>query len=118
MVFFFDWRLKTGLTVFLFSIEVKGILKRPNKSKGNSGILKKSGSTGNMRQAGLRDSLEITRVHLQTSAEDKHQRVRDWVHIVCNTDYQSTVVPTKSDSEVILCLQLLSKTLRCTLHLS
>ena len=31
----------------------------------------------------------------------------------------STVVPTKSDSDVILCLQsLLSKTLTCTLHLS
>ena len=30
----------------------------------------------------------------------------------------STVVPTKSDSDVILSLQLLSKTLTCTLHLS
>ena len=30
----------------------------------------------------------------------------------------ATVVPTKSDSDVILCLQLLSKTLTCTLHLS
>ena len=33
------------------------------------------------------------------------------------TDYhlaKSTVVPTKSDSDVILCLQLLSKTLTCT----
>ena len=29
-----------------------------------------------------------------------------------------TVMPTKSDSDVILCLQLLSKTLTCTLHLS
>ena len=29
-----------------------------------------------------------------------------------------TVVPTKSDSDVILCLQLLSNTLNCTLHLS
>ena len=29
-----------------------------------------------------------------------------------------TVLPTKSDSDVILCLQLLSKTLTCTLHLS
>ena len=28
-----------------------------------------------------------------------------------------TVVPTKSDSDVIFCLQLLSKTLTCTLHL-
>ena len=29
-----------------------------------------------------------------------------------------TVVPTKSDSDVIFCLQLLSETLTCTLHLS
>ena len=29
-----------------------------------------------------------------------------------------TVVPTRSDSDVILCLQLLSNTLTCTLHLS
>ena len=29
-----------------------------------------------------------------------------------------TVVPTKSDSDVIFCLQLLGKTLACTLHLS
>ena len=29
-----------------------------------------------------------------------------------------TVVPTKSDSDVKLCLQLLSKTLTCILHLS
>ena len=32
----------------------------------------------------------------------------------CNT----TVVPTKSDSDVILCLQLLSKTRMRTLHLN
>ena len=30
----------------------------------------------------------------------------------------TTVVPTKSDSDTILCLQLLSKTLTRTLHLS
>ena len=30
----------------------------------------------------------------------------------------TTVVPTKSDSDVIFCLRLLSKTLTCTLHLS
>ena len=29
-----------------------------------------------------------------------------------------TVVPTKSDSDEIFCLQLLSKTLTCTLNLS
>ena len=32
--------------------------------------------------------------------------------------YIATIVPTMSDSDVILCLQLLSKTLTCTLHLS
>ena len=32
--------------------------------------------------------------------------------------YSSTVVPNKSDSDVLFCLQLLSKTLTCTLHLS
>ena len=30
----------------------------------------------------------------------------------------AAVVPTKSDSDVIFCLQSLSKTLTCTLHLS
>ena len=30
----------------------------------------------------------------------------------------TTTVPNKSDSDVILCLQLLSKTLNCTLHMS
>ena len=30
----------------------------------------------------------------------------------------STAMPTESDSDVMLCLQLLSKTLTCTLHLS
>ena len=30
----------------------------------------------------------------------------------------STVVPTKSDADVIFCLQLLSKTFTCTLNLS
>ena len=34
------------------------------------------------------------------------------------TNIHTTVVPTKSYSGVILCLQLLSKTLTCTLHLS
>ncbi|WAR07289.1 CE126-like protein [Mya arenaria] len=51
--------------------EVKSILKRPPSGK-KGGILKKSGSTGNMRD--IRDSLEITRVHLQTSAEEQEQR--------------------------------------------
>ena len=30
----------------------------------------------------------------------------------------TTVVPANSDSDVILCLHMLSKTLTCTLHLS
>ena len=30
----------------------------------------------------------------------------------------TTVMPTKSDRDIILCLQLLSKTLMCTIHLS
>ena len=30
----------------------------------------------------------------------------------------STVLPAKSDNDVIFCLQVLSKTLTCTLHLS
>ena len=32
--------------------------------------------------------------------------------------HSPTAVPTKSDSDVILCLQLLSKALTCILHLS
>ena len=31
--------------------------------------------------------------------------------------FMSTVLPAKSDSDVVFCLQLLSKTLTCTLHL-
>ena len=42
---------------------------------------------------------------LKTKISGKHQN-------------KPTVVPTKSDSDVILCLQLLSKTLTCTCHLS
>ena len=30
----------------------------------------------------------------------------------------STILPAKSDSDVVFCLQLLSKKLTCTLHLS
>ena len=40
-----------------------------------------------------------------------------WQNIYKYT-YQYTVVPAKSDSDVVLCLQLLSKTLTYTLHLS
>ena len=38
--------------------------------------------------------------------------------IMTTSSMINTVVPTKSDSDVILCLQLLSKTLTCTLYLS
>ena len=38
------------------------------------------------------------------------------VHFLFDT-YTITVVPTNSDSDVIFCLQLLRKTLTCTLHL-
>ena len=47
-----------------------------------------------------------------------------WLSMVCrvsvNNDFleDSTVVPNKSDSDVMLRLQFLSKTLTCTLHLS
>ena len=33
------------------------------------------------------------------------------------TMIQPTVVPTKSDNDIIFCLQLLIKTITCTLHL-
>ena len=33
-------------------------------------------------------------------------------------DQTTTVVPAKSDSDIIFCLQLLCKTFTCTLHLS
>ena len=35
-----------------------------------------------------------------------------------NSFEEVTVMPAKSDSDIILCLQLLSKTLKCALHLS
>ncbi|XP_060564701.1 mucin-5AC-like [Ruditapes philippinarum] len=53
--------------------EVRSILKRTGSGKKTGGILKKSCSAGNMKE--IRDSLEITRVHLQTSAEEKEQRM-------------------------------------------
>ena len=41
-----------------------------------------------------------------------------YCRIFLTLKFKGTVVPTKSDIGVILCLQLLSKTLTCTLHLS
>ncbi|KAL4233554.1 hypothetical protein ACF0H5_008234 [Mactra antiquata] len=49
--------------------EIKGILKRTGNNKKTVSILKKSGSTGNMKD--IRDSLEITRVHLINGSEEK-----------------------------------------------
>ena len=39
--------------------------------------------------------------------------------LAANSDLilSASVMPTKSDSDIIFCLQLLSKTLTCTLHL-
>ena len=39
------------------------------------------------------------------------------LYISIKRKHSCTVVPTKSDSDVIFCLQLLSKTLTCALHL-
>ena len=41
----------------------------------------------------------------------------DYVLCVDIDKYARTVVPTKSDSDIIFCLQLLSQILTCTLHL-
>ena len=43
-----------------------------------------------------------------------------YAHVVIfkYTCQKATVVPTKSDSDVMFCLQLLSKTLACPLNLS
>ena len=38
--------------------------------------------------------------------------------LLVSSDYIFTVVPTKSDSDLIFCLQLLSKSLTFTIHLS
>ena len=38
--------------------------------------------------------------------------------IVYKTEGLTTVLPAKSDSDVVFCLQLLRKSLTCTLHLS
>ena len=38
--------------------------------------------------------------------------------VFIKTSARTNVVPAKSDSDVLFCLQLLSKTLTCSLHLS
>ena len=53
-------------------------------------------------------------------------RCTEWEYICDMLNFQiyfgvsadATIVPAKSDSDVVFCLQLLSKTLTCTLHLS
>ena len=54
--------------------------------------------------------------HTQSRVCERPLRVRDLALDGIKGDI--TVMPTKSDSDVVLCLQLLSKTLTCTLHLS
>ena len=39
-----------------------------------------------------------------------------YLHRFRKKNHTTTVVPTKSDSDVIVCLQLLSETFTCTLH--
>ena len=43
---------------------------------------------------------------------------KDKGHLKFEACSYTTVLPTKSDSDVILCLELLSKTQTCTLQLS
>ena len=57
--------------------------------------------------------LKITQFHF--SSNNSMGLYFDWIYLEMSI---STVVPTKSDYDVILCLQLLSKPLTCTLHLS
>ena len=51
-----------------------------------------------------------------------HLRSLNQQFVICSLEniksICGTVVPTKSDSDVIFCFQLLSSTLICTLHLS
>lgn len=55
---------------------VKSILKRPYGSKKTGGILKKAGSTGNInKHFEVRDSLEVTKQHLQQQLDVKPQQV-------------------------------------------
>ena len=63
--------------------------------------------------------------HREKLAPTQVGHVCQWIKIILNIVLKATqgpivptVVPTKSYSDVILCLQLLSKILMCTLHLS
>ena len=47
-----------------------------------------------------------------------YKRITSRVLSPVNKMRESTVVLTKSDSDVIVCIQLLSETFTCTLHLS
>ena len=50
-------------------------------------------------------------IHIKKEKKKKSLNTR----LTCTN---GTVVPTKSDRDVILCLQLLSKILTCTIHLN
>ena len=54
----------------------------------------------------------------KTLTFDLHLIVNNRLIKTLYLEHVFTVVPTKNDCDVILCLQLLSKTLTCTLHLS
>ena len=73
--------------------------------------------------------LSTNRAHVDALKSDFTLESRDWnlnqylaisgpQDKVLPRFFIGTVAPTKSDSDVILCLQSLSKTLTCTLHLS
>ena len=75
------------------------------------------------------NAVNIYLVRVQSCHEDVFWLIRgicglrkcpktDFEHYVFVIDKLFTVVPTKSDSGVLFCLQLLSKALTCTLHLS
>ena len=51
-------------------------------------------------------------------SENAVKRVETRLIYIDRTQSVYTVVPTNSDSDVIFCLRLLSKTLNCTLYLS
>ena len=68
----------------------------------------------------------LMRIALRLSMRNLHGGCYSWtvltsLHLFTSrpvVSVSNTVVPTKSDSDVIFCLQLLSKTLTCTIRLS
>ena len=58
---------------------------------------------------------------MQSVCQELSRDICSWqqnIFIIIDKNVLFTVVPTKSDSDVIFYLQLLSKTLTCTHHLS